>query len=179
MIFVAYVKWSLGHGNSVSVQTLLGCFGLGLTLMNTSSCSIREVMQCGSTSMSSLISNISTSGRQPCGKHKEESKKKEMNKVFYTVVNHSYSRTVSVSRTLLASVLKQQSYSYSAVIHQLLLMLKRKTAAGTRGVRLSFTGPWPCFSSPDTANSAGSEETATYAGTVLESRKPAMLICEC
>ncbi len=72
----------MGHVNSVSVQTLLGCFGLGLTLMNTSSCSIREVMQCGSTSMSSLISNISTSGRQPCGKHKEESKKKRNEQSF-------------------------------------------------------------------------------------------------
>ncbi len=59
-------------------------------------------------------------------------------------------------------------------------MLKRKTAAGTPGVRLSFTGPWPSFSSPDTANSAGSEETATYAGKLLEPRlcggKPAMTV---
>lgn len=66
----------------MSVQTLLGCLGFGLTLMNTSSCSIREVMHCGSTSISSLISNISTSGRQPCGKHKEKKQEREMNKVF-------------------------------------------------------------------------------------------------
>lgn len=53
-------------------------------------------------------------------------------------------------------------------------MLKRKTAAGTPGVRLSFTGPWPSFSCPDTANSACSEETARYAGKCLE--KPAMTV---
>lgn len=137
-------------------------------------------MHCGSTSMSSLISNISTSGRQPCRKHKEKSKKEKWTKFFYTVVNHSLSRKLSVSRTQLASVLKQQSYSYSGVIHHLLLMFKRKTAAGTLGVRLSFTGPWPSFSSPDTANSAGSEETAKCAGKVLEARlcggKPAMTV---
>lgn len=48
-------------------RTLLGCFGFGLMLMKTSSCSMSAVIHCGSTSMSSLMSNINTRGRQPCG----------------------------------------------------------------------------------------------------------------
>lgn len=57
-------------------RTLLGCFGLGLMLMKTSSCSMSAVMHCGSTSMSSLMSNINTRGRQPCGVSTEKKKKK-------------------------------------------------------------------------------------------------------
>lgn len=48
-------------------HTLLGCFGFGLILMKTSSCSMRAVIHWGSTSMSSLMSNIKTRGKQPCG----------------------------------------------------------------------------------------------------------------
>lgn len=65
----------------VCVQTLLGCLGFGLTLMNTSSCSISDVMHCGSTSMSSLMSNISTRGRQPCRKHQKKERER-VRKVF-------------------------------------------------------------------------------------------------
>lgn len=50
---------------------MLGCFGFGLMLMKTSSCSMSAVIHWGSTSMSSLMSNINTRGKQPCGaKHK-------------------------------------------------------------------------------------------------------------
>lgn len=49
--------------------TLLGCFGFGLILIKTSSCSINAVIHWGSTSTSSLMSNINTRGKQPCGAH--------------------------------------------------------------------------------------------------------------
>lgn len=51
----------------VRCRTLLGCLGFGLMLMKMSSCSMSAVMHRGSTSTSSLMSNISTRGRQPCG----------------------------------------------------------------------------------------------------------------
>lgn len=53
-------------------HTLLGCFGFGLILMKTSSCSISPVIHWCSTSMSSLMSNINTRGKQPCGANTKE-----------------------------------------------------------------------------------------------------------
>jgi len=132
-------------------------------------------MHCGSTSMSSLISNISTSGRQPCRKQE-----REMNKVFLHYCKSFIESNFKCFKDSVGLSPKAAKLQFSGVIHHLLLMLKRKTAAGTLGLRLSFTGPGPSFSSPDTANSAGSEETATYAGKDLEARlcggKPAMTV---
>lgn len=123
-----------GECSFVCVQTLLGCLGFGLTLMNTSSCSISDVMHCGSTSMSSLISNISTRGRQPCGE-KERCAFKSFGQNWLVVS--------------LAWVLNQHNFSSdpSPPSHV------EKKNSGRSSMRQAFIY-WAAFSSLDRANSA-------------------------
>lgn len=123
-----------GECSFVCVQTLLGCLGFGLTLMNTSSCSISDVMHCGSTSMSSLISNISTRGRQPCGE-KERRAFKSFGQNWLVVS--------------LAWVLNQHNFSSdpSPPSHV------EKKNSGRSSMRQAFIY-WAAFSSLDRANSS-------------------------